>query len=157
MKIGKLAAAAATSVEAIRYYERQGLLPAVARSVANYRVYGAAHVSRLAFIRTCRSLDMSIEEIRILLRFRDAPLEDCGEVNALLDRHIGHVASRIADLRVLERQLRRIRGQCERMNKAGACGILVGLGESAHEASQPRRSHVGGAHDSKRGAGRGRG
>jgi hypothetical protein len=54
---------------------------------------GPAHVERLAFVRHCRSLDMTLDEIRSLLRFKDAPQADCGEVNALLDAHIGHVAT----------------------------------------------------------------
>jgi DNA-binding transcriptional MerR regulator len=49
----------------------------------------------LTFIRHCRSLDMTLDEIRALLRFKDAPAADCGDVNSLLDEHIGHVAHRI--------------------------------------------------------------
>lgn len=154
MKIGDLAAATATSVETIRYYEREGLLPPVIRSGANYRIYGASHVARLAFIRNCRGLDMTLDEIRTLLRFRDAPSEDCGEVNALLDRHIGHVASRIAELRELEGLLRRLRGRCRQASEARACGILAGLGAGAHRAGEPRTGHFGGTHASVKGAGR---
>ena len=60
------------------------------------RLYTAAHADRLAFIRHCRNLDMALDEIRSLLRLRDAPSQDCGEVNALLDEHIGHVGQRKA-------------------------------------------------------------
>ena len=62
-------------------------------------MYAAAHADRLAFIRQCRKLDMALDEIRSLLRLRDAPFEDCGEVNNLLDQHIGHVAQHIRELR----------------------------------------------------------
>ena len=73
MKIGELARIAMTQVETIRYYERAGLLPETARSEGNYRIYAEAHVERLSFIRNCRNLDMTLDEIRVLLRFRDAP------------------------------------------------------------------------------------
>jgi DNA-binding transcriptional MerR regulator len=93
MKIGELANLTQTQVETIRYYEREGLLPETARTGGNYRIYGDAHAARLSFIRHCRGLDMTLDEIRILLHFKDAPSENCGEVNALLDEHIGHVAA----------------------------------------------------------------
>ena len=91
MKIGELATNAHTQIETIRYYEREGLLEAPSRSESNYRVYGNAHVERLSFIRHCRGLDMTLAEIRVLLKFKDAPTENCAEVNDLLDKHIGHV------------------------------------------------------------------
>ena len=72
MKIGELARLAQTPVETIRYYERESLLPKVRRSLGNYRVYEAADAARLLFIRHCRRLDMTLDEIRLLLRFRDA-------------------------------------------------------------------------------------
>ena len=71
MKIGELATATQTPVDTIRYYEREGLLPAAPRSSGNYRLYRTEHVERLGFIRHCRSLDMTLREIRVLLRFKD--------------------------------------------------------------------------------------
>ena len=101
LKIGELAKHTGSQVETIRYYEREGLLPAPARSEGNYRLYGQSHVERLQFIRHCRSLDMTLEEIRSLLAFRDAPEESCSAVNDLLDKHIDHVATRIKELQAL--------------------------------------------------------
>lgn len=88
MRIGELAQASLCSVETVRYYEREGLLPPPARSSGNYRLYGPGHVERLRFIRHCRSLDMSHDEMRALLAFRDSPHKGCDELNALLDEHI---------------------------------------------------------------------
>ena len=74
MKIGELAAASDTSVETIRYYEREQLLPEPARSASNYRLYTQAHVERLAFIRHCRALDMPLNDIRQLIALLGNPL-----------------------------------------------------------------------------------
>ena len=123
MKIGDLARAADCPTETIRYYEREGLLPAPIRSEGNYRLYGDGHVQRLRFIRRCRSLDMNLDEIRSLLRFRDAPEENCGEVNAILDAHIGHVSARITELRALKGQLAMLRQRCREAQAARDCGI----------------------------------
>ena len=64
MKIGELAQIAQCTVETVRYYEKEGLLPSPARTAGNFRLYGLGHVERLRFIRNCRALDMSHDEIR---------------------------------------------------------------------------------------------
>ena len=73
MKIGQLADRANTQVETIRYYEREGLFVAPGRSEGNYRIYEDSHVDRLLFIRYCRGLDMTLEEIRITARDQSCP------------------------------------------------------------------------------------
>ncbi|MDX2300469.1 MAG: Cd(II)/Pb(II)-responsive transcriptional regulator [Xanthomonadaceae bacterium] len=124
MKIGDIALRTGTQVETIRYYEREGLLPAPPRSEGNYRLYDEAHAERLTFIRHCRSLDMTLDEIRALLKFRDAPDQNCGEANALLDEHIGHVAERIDDLQRLEKRLKQLRRLCRHTQAVKDCGIF---------------------------------
>ena len=145
MRIGELAGRAACPVETVRYYEREGLLPAPVRSAGNYRVYGAEHAERLAFIRRCRSLDMSLPEIRKLLSAIERPDADCGPVNALLDEHIGHVVARIAELRQLKLELDAIRAHCKGDEPARDCGIVASLGRPARRRA-PDRPHVGGTH-----------
>lgn len=147
MRISDLAQATGTPADTIRYYEREGLLPAPARGGNNYRVYGAEHAERLAFIRQARGLDMSLDEIRTLLRWQGEPGADCGAVNALLDAHIGHIATRIRELRALEKQLKALRAQCRQASDTAHCGILAGLGATAAPAPAPsQRHHVAGAH-----------
>jgi Cd(II)/Pb(II)-responsive transcriptional regulator len=147
MKIGELAHTSGTPVETIRFYERAGLLPTPGRTEANYRIYTEAHADRLGFIRQCRNLDMTLDEVRVLLRFKDAPQADCGEVNTLLDEHIGHVAVRIRELRSLERTLHALRAECVSPHAAMDCGILKGIENGAGRSSKsaPPR-HVKGAH-----------
>ena len=144
MKIGDLAKATSTPVETIRYYEREGLLPAAARTDANYRHYSDAHTQRLQFVRHCRSLDMSLDEIRALLAFQDAPGDNCADVNALLDAHIDHVAQRIRELRTLEKQLKALRAQCIGVLGGAHCGILEGL--AVQSAGAPPSGHLHGTH-----------
>jgi Cd(II)/Pb(II)-responsive transcriptional regulator len=151
MKIGELAKLAQTQNETIRFYEHEGLLPEARRSDANYRIYDESHVQRLAFIRHCRSLDMTLGEIRTLLAFKDAPEENCGKVNALLDEHIGHVATRIQGLRALEKELKALRLKCRAGEAAADCGILSGLEKAAREPQHPRAApshadHIQGTH-----------
>lgn len=148
MKIGELARLTGTAVETIRFYEREGLLPEAARTSGNYRVYGDEQAERLAFIRRCRSLDMTLGEIRALLAFKSAPQENCQGVNELIDEHIGHVARRIGELKSLEAQLRQLRHQCSAHDAAAGCGILKELSEGlGGPGDTPAVSrHVHGAH-----------
>ena len=147
MKIGELANVSGTPVETIRFYERESLLPAPERTQSNYRIYTQAHADRLGFIRQCRNLDMTLDEVRILLRFKDAPQQDCGEVDAMLDAHIGHVALRIRELHRLEKELRALRSRCHGRQAAAGCGIFQGIEMAAGQTGQvPSRGHVRGAH-----------
>jgi len=147
LKIGDLAKRAQCPAETIRYYEREGLLPEPTRTAGNYRLYSRAHLERLAFIRNCRSLDMTLEEIRQLLRVRDVPGENCAAAHQLLDEHIAHVATRVTELQQLERQLKALRRQCAPARLEKNCAILDGLGRRATAGTQKKSGlHVRGTH-----------
>jgi Cd(II)/Pb(II)-responsive transcriptional regulator len=147
MKIGELAKATDCPVETIRYYERENLLPEPARSDGNYRVYTQAHVERLTFIRNCRILDMTLEEIRSLLDLRDSPEDRCDSVNHLIDDHIQHVKARIDGLVALQQQLVELRQRCHSEAENAQCGILQRLEVTgAVTAPEAEASHVGRSH-----------
>jgi Cd(II)/Pb(II)-responsive transcriptional regulator len=145
MKIGELAKATDCAVETIRYYEREQLLPEPARTDGNYRLYTQAHVERLTFIRNCRTLDMTLDEIRSLLRLRDSPAGSCGSVNALIDEHIEHVQARINGLVALQEQLVELRRRCSAQGEE--CAILQRLEvNGAVSVPDTEPSHVGRSH-----------
>ncbi|MCL4461595.1 MAG: Cd(II)/Pb(II)-responsive transcriptional regulator [Nitrospirae bacterium] len=143
MKIGEIALHAQCTVETVRYYEKEGLLPAPARTATNYRSYGSSHVERLHFIRNCRAMNMTLEEIRTLLGLMAQPAGDCGGVNQLLDEHIAHVDVRIADLSQLKQQLSELRQCCQREQAVDACGILQGLASMETEPRREWHTHLG--------------
>ena len=148
MKIGELAKATDCAVETIRYYERENLLPEPARSEGNYRLYTQAHVERLTFIRNCRTLDMTLDEIRRLLALMDRPEENCEGVNSLVDEHIRHVQARVTSLLALQQQLIDLRHRCASEQGVEACGILQRLNTSGGVSALPDDgdSHVGKSH-----------
>ncbi len=147
MRIGELATLADCPVQTIRYYEREGLLSAPARSDGNYRVYSPEHSERLTFIRNCRSLDMTLNEIRSLLNLRDHPQDDCASVNGLIDAHIQHVQARVAGLQALQEQLLELRQRCATAQEVEHCPILQQLQVSGGVvAPADDDSHVGRSH-----------
>lgn len=143
MQIGELAQVAQTTVETVRYYEKSGLLPETARTAGNFRIYGPAHLERLRFIRNCRALDMSHEEIHTLLGLAGQPSGDCGAINAVFDQHMAHVDERIRELLQLKQQLAGLRQRCQSEQAVDACGILQGLAAMETEARPERHTHLG--------------
>ena len=156
LRIGELARRADCPVETVRYYEREGLLPHALRSSGNYRIYNEKHLERLLFIRHCRYLDMALDEVKLLLKFSDAPQESCVEVNALLDQHIGHVAERMTELQALARRLKQLRRMCREAKATKDCGILHELAHAAPDVPRQSRAagHVRGTH-ARAGTGKG--
>jgi Cd(II)/Pb(II)-responsive transcriptional regulator len=147
VKIGELARVTDCPVETIRYYERERLLAAPARSEGNYRLYTPEHVERLTFIRNCRTLDMTLDEIRSLLALRDRPEDQCQSVNALIDEHIEHVKVRLDGLLALQTQLLDLRARCPSASAEDACAILQQLEVSGAVSVPPlEHSHVGKSH-----------
>lgn len=149
MQIKQLATAAGVAAETIRYYEKCGLLAAPARRSNGYRNYSEAHLAKLAFIRHCRGLDMSLEEIRLLVHFMADPNQHCSQVNELIDQHIGHVATRIAELKKLQKQLLDLRAKCDSARTVSQCGILSELTQEPRQPGKPhetQKHHVRGSH-----------
>jgi Cd(II)/Pb(II)-responsive transcriptional regulator len=143
MKIGELAQVAKCTVETIRFYEKEALLPAPDRTAGNFRVYGPEHVERLRFIRNCRALDMSHDEIHTLLDLADQAEQGCGAVNDVFDQHIAHVDERMRELTHLKLQLATLRQRCQSEQAVQSCGILQGLAAAEAEPKAERHTHLG--------------
>ena len=140
MRIGQLAQLVGVETQTIRFYEQQGLLPPPDRQENGYRIYNEKHGERLAFIRRCRILDLSLAEIHELQRYQDDPHQSCAVVNALLDDHISHVRSQIAALQALEKQLVSLRASCNDDREVAACGVLAGISEGSMHPQQAESS-----------------
>lgn len=142
MRISDLAKKANCTVETVRYYEREGLLPSPSRSAGNYRNYSAVHVERLQFIRNCRGLDMALDEVRALLDATDRPESNCATINELIESHIEHVDTRIKELRALRKELATLRNRCLTTDAVQACGIVKGLAKLSIDAKSGRATHL---------------
>jgi len=144
MRIKELSVAAAVPVDTIRHYEKAGLLAAPERRENNYRHYAEADAQRLRFIRNCRALDMSLDEVRVLLTFIDHPASDCSPVDAVVDEHLLHVRERLVALQLLERQLETLRRACGQARPHAACGIVLALSNDSPPSTGRARGDVHG-------------
>lgn len=124
MKISQLATATNVNVETIRYYEQKKLLSPPMRLSNGYRTYTPQHVEQLAFIKHCRSLDMSLADIAELLTFTLKPQADCTQVNILINQQLLKIRARLVSLTALEQQLAHLQHQCSKPDASEQCGIL---------------------------------
>lgn len=126
LSIGDLADATGTKVVTIRYYEKIGLLPEAPRTAGNYRAYDAASLRRLRFIRRCRDLGFTLEQVRQLLSLASDEERDCKDVDRIALEHLATVERKLADLRRLAGELRRISLRCQG-GRIGDCRIIEAL------------------------------
>lgn len=123
LTIGKLAKAADTKVETVRWYEKVGLIDAPVRTGSNYRSYTQRDLSRLTFIRRARDLGFSLDQVRALLGLASDPGRDCGSVDELATGHLAAIDRKIADLASLRRELATLLTSC-RGGTVSECRIL---------------------------------
>lgn len=112
LRIGQAARATGVSASNIRFYEKAGLLPVPARQDNDYRSYNAADLHRLRFIRMCRLMDMSLDEIRALLALDCDNPHDCHAAIGTVAAHLAHVRQRLHELQQLEVQLQALHECC---------------------------------------------
>jgi DNA-binding transcriptional MerR regulator len=108
MRIGELASQAGISTKAIRYYEQVGILTPPARTAAGYRTYDQTALGRLGFVRAAQALGLTLGEIRQIIAFRDDGTAPCAHVTGLLQRRVGELGARIAELQQLRGDLQQL-------------------------------------------------
>lgn len=119
-QIGELAGRSGLTPDALRYYERLGLLPPARRTGGGFRVYPAAALERLRFIKQAQHLGLSLREIHDLLGYRDrGGVEECRRVAALLRAKLAELETRIAELQEFRLTLVGLQAECERQQAAG--------------------------------------
>ncbi|GAA0535281.1 DNA-binding transcriptional MerR regulator [Rhizomicrobium palustre] len=136
--IGDLSRETGVKVTTIRYYESIGLLAEPPRSEGGRRMYGAAHLRRLKFIRHARDLGFEVDAIREMLALSDEPDKSCARVDAITRQHLLAVEDKISRLTLLRNELSRMMKAC-RHGRVSECRILDTLAdhgrcESGHGA-----------------------
>ena len=126
MDIGRAAKASDVSVKMIRHYEAIGLLPRVARTFANYRVYTSNDVHVLRFIRRARALGFSMADIRELLSLWQNKLRSSASVKKIAGKHIQDLNVKIAELKSMVDTLEHLAKHCHGDHRPD-CPILDDL------------------------------
>jgi DNA-binding transcriptional MerR regulator len=143
MSIGDIGRLLGLSVDTLRYYEKIGLLPRVARSASGIRRYEEKDLSRLRFIQRAQKMGFSLTEIAQLLAMRDNPQRARESVRKLTAAKLDEVEARLQELTLLRNEMRLLLHLCQG-TKAG-CPIIETMGGDVDEhagkaRSQPRRA-----------------
>jgi DNA-binding transcriptional MerR regulator len=128
LSIGAVSKRTGIKIPTIRFYEAEGLIDAPARTGSGRRRFSDAEVRRLSFIRHARALGFDLNDIRSLLDLSDHPERPCGQANAIAQRHLEDVDTRISQLRALKRELTRIARPCD-AGSAGQCRVIEALAD----------------------------
>lgn len=126
MQIGAMAKKTGLSVDAIRFYERNALLPRPPRTPGGFRVYGESDLETLGFIRRVQGLGFTLHEIRELLELRRSRLRPCGPVRLRLQHKVRDVRRKLSHLQKLERELQKALRNCNQQmrKRSGRCPLL---------------------------------
>jgi DNA-binding transcriptional MerR regulator len=127
-RIGDLAEALGVTVDTLRYYEREGLLPPIDRTAGGFREYSEDTAHRLQFIKQARALGLSLREIRQLV---DPENCRCSAVRQLLAERLADVDRRMRDLASFRKTLKSALVRCEETldrSKNAPCPVVGELG-----------------------------
>ena len=127
MTTGTLARRAGVGVETIRFYEREGLLPAPPRRESGYRIYADADLRRVQFLRRAQELGFTLREASDLLALRLDEASDRADVRARASAKIADLERRIADLERMRTTLAALRDACHGHGTTEGCPILGAL------------------------------
>lgn len=128
LKIGDVARQAELSIDAVRFYEREGLLGRVRRTSAGHRQYDEESVRRLAFVRRATALGFSLAEVKSLLTLRVSSRMPCERVRERALTKLADIDRRIAELQEMRDALARLASGCESGEALGSCPFLDELG-----------------------------
>lgn len=129
MKIGELAHRTGVGIDTVRYYERQGLLPAPSRQPSGYRHYAHSDVARLRFIRRAKALGFTLVEIRELLALSDHRDDDMAGLKSTAAEKLAEIEAKLAELTRIRDGLRSLVASCPGHGALDRCPILNALAE----------------------------
>lgn len=128
LKIGEVSQASGIGIEALRFYERSGILGKPARTASGYRVYDANVLDRLAFIKKAQTLGFSLDEIRRIIEESKAGESPCAEVREIVRRRLSEIDKHLRDLRRYRKELAETLEEWDEKGAADSdiCGLIEG-------------------------------
>jgi len=128
MKIGEVSKLSGIGIEALRFYERSGLLGRPARTSSGYRLYDAGVLDRLAFIKQAQVLGFALDEIKQIIADAQAGKSPCAEVREIVRQRLDELDERMKEMRRYRKELAATLAGWEETGDApgSICGLIEG-------------------------------
>lgn len=138
LKIGEVSQLSGVGIEALRFYERSGLLETPARTESGYRVYPPGVIERITFIRQAQALGFSLEEIRRVIEDARSGQSPCDEVREIVRRRLEELDERMREMRRYRNELAKTLAEWEQVGRAPGhiCG-LIEMADIKNSAGRP--------------------
>ena len=108
LKVSEVAGRAGVSADAVRFYEREGLLPPAPRSPSGYREYDDSTITRIRFIKGAQEMGLKLADIGDLLEIQDRGACPCGHTRTLVERRIAEIDAEVKRLSELRAEMARM-------------------------------------------------
>lgn len=138
MKIGELSQLSGIGIEALRFYERSGLMGRPARTASGYRMYTAEVLERLDFIKRAQVLGFSLDEIRQIIVEKEAGGSPCAEVREIVRDRLQELDERMREMKRYRKELAAALAEWDEAGdvEGHVCGLIEGS-NIRHDLSKP--------------------
>ena len=142
LKIGEVSKCSGIGIEALRFYERSGLLEPPHRTESGYRVYDEAVLERLAFIKQAQALGFSLNEVKRIMEDARVGKSPCDEVREIVRRRLDELDARMREMRRYRAELAETLEEWDRVGRAPGhiCGLIEG---TQTEKGQKGKQRIG--------------
>jgi DNA-binding transcriptional MerR regulator len=139
LKIGDVARLSGIGIEALRFYEKGGLLERPARTESGYRLYGREVLERLAFIKQSQALGFSLDEIKRIIEDARTGKSPCAEVREIVRHRLEELDERMREMRRYRKELSETLEEWDKKGQAPGhvCGLIEGS-HVEHTGGKPR-------------------
>lgn len=128
LKIGEVSKHSGIGIEALRFYEKSGLLDKAERTDSGYRMYDATVLERLTFIKQAQVLGFSLDEIKRIIDEKRAGQSPCAEVRELVRLRLHELDERMREMQRYRQELAAALAEWDSTGEAQGhiCGLIEG-------------------------------
>lgn len=139
LKIGEVSRLSGVGVEALRFYERSGLLGRPGRTTSGYRMYDPEVLERLDFIKRAQVLGFSLDEIKQVIAEKHAGQSPCVEVREIVRLRLRELDERMLEMKRYRRELAAALAEWDVSGdvEGHICGLIEGT-DLGHGISRKR-------------------
>lgn len=140
LKIGEVSQLSGIGIEALRFYERSGLLGKPLRSMSGYRLYDEGVLERLAFIKKAQTLGFSLDEIGQIIKDAQSGASPCDDVREIVRRRLDELDERMREMKRYRKELAQTLEEWDKVGRAPGhiCGLIEGAEIENPLSSVPR-------------------